>query len=367
MRQIVLASLACVLMCADGAQGQDDYQSELIVDGLEYPWSLAELPDGALLVTEKPGRLRLIEDGVLRAAAISGVPDVMHDGQGGLMDVVLHPDFASNQLVYLSWSAGAPRNNALKLGRGRLVGRDLVDFAEIFVATPRRQTNVHLGGRLVFLPDGSLLLGIGDGFDFREEAQRPTSHYGSFVHLNDDGTPIAGPFPGSAPGVFTIGHRNPQAVVIDPVTDEIYAHEHGPRGGDEINRLVEGENYGWPITTHGLDYTGALVTPFSEYPGMTDPLHVWVPSIAPAGMALYRGEMFPEWQGDLLVAALIAGDADLPTGHLRRVDLEAGVVVGESILLGEAEARLRDVRVASDGSVYVLTDAERGRLIRLFR
>ena len=320
-----------------------------------------------MLVTEKPGRLRLVGPGGLDPEPVTGVPDVLYSGQGGLLDVVLHPDFEENGWVYLTWSEGAPRDNTLHLGRARLDGHALAGLETLFEATPRRHTDVHYGGRLAFLPDGSLVLGVGEGFDYREQAQRPQTHLGSFVHLADDGRPLASPFADAAPGVFTIGHRNPQAVVFDPVSGRLYANEHGPRGGDEINVLVEGANYGWPIASHGVDYTGALVTPFQAYPGMTGPLHVWVPSIAPAGMTVYHGAMFPEWEGDLFVAALIPGDADVPSGHVRRVDIEDGAVAGEAVLLGGLEARIRDVRTGPDGAIWVLTDEENGRLVRLAR
>lgn len=364
MKHWVFAVLAAsVLSTAGFAQPRH----ETVVEGLEFPWSLAFLPDGRMLVTEKPGRLRVIDETGLRAEPVSGVPDVLYSGQGGLMDVVLHPDFATNQIIYLTWSEGEVRDNTLKLGRGRLDGMDLVGFEEIFAAQPRRNTNVHYGARLAFLPDNTLLLGIGDGFDHREEAQRPQTHYGSYVHLNADGSEIDGPFADAAPGVYTIGHRNPQAIAVDPVNGIVYSNEHGPRGGDEINILVEGRNYGWPIATHGVDYTGALVSPYTSYPGMEEPLLYWVPSIAPSSMAVYRGALFPEWEGDLLVTALIRGDAETASGHLRRIDLENGEVVGQDVLLGDVEARMRFVTVAPDGTIYLLTDEPEGQLIRLTR
>tara|TARA_R110000868_G_scaffold11644_6_gene56990 strand:+ start:82211 stop:83308 length:1098 start_codon:yes stop_codon:yes gene_type:complete len=364
MKHWVFAALAATTLSTAGLAEQ---RHETIVEGLDFPWSLAFLPDGRMLVTEKPGDLRVIDETGLRAEPVSGGPDVLYSGQGGLLDVVLHPDFATNQLVYLTWSEGEVRDNTLKLGRGRLEGMALVGFEEIFAAQPRRRTDVHYGARLAFLPDDTLLLGIGDGFDFREEAQRPGSHFGSYVHLNADGTAIPSSIADAAPGVYTIGHRNPQAIVVDPATGIVYSNEHGPRGGDEINILIEGRNYGWPIATHGVDYTGALVSPYSSYPGMEEPLLYWVPSIAPSSMAIYHGTMFPDWDGDLLVTALIHGDADVRSGHLRRIDLEDGVVVGQEILLGDVEARMRYVTVAPDGSVYVLTDEAEGQLIRLYR
>lgn len=364
MRHSILAALAATAL---GSAAYAEPRHETVTGGLEFPWSLAFLPDGRMLVTEKPGRLRVVEQGVLQAEPIAGVPDVLFSGQGGLLDVVLHPDFASNHLVYLTWSQGEPRDNTLKLGRGRLEGGALVDFEEIFTAQPRRHTDVHYGARLVFLPDNSLLLSIGDGFDYREQAQNPASHFGSYVHLQDDGTPLASPFPDAAPGVYTIGHRNPQGIARDPVTGIVYSNEHGPRGGDEINILVEGQNYGWPVATYGVDYTGALVTPYTSYPGMEEPLLYWVPSIAPSSMAVYHGAMFPDWDGDLLVTALIHGDAEVASGHLRRIDLENGDVVGQEILLGELQARMRNVAVGPDGSIYLLTDDLEGELIRLFQ
>ena len=360
-----IASAAMLLCLAAPAAAQTTLETR--VEGLEHPWSVAFLPDGRMLVTEKPGRLRIVGPDGLGADPVAGVPDVLYSGQGGLLEVALHPDFQTNRWVYLTWTEGTPRDNTLHLGRGELVDGELQNFRSLFEAQPRRRTDVHYGGRIAFLPDNSLLMGIGEGFDFREQAQNPATHFGSFVHLDETGAPLGGGFPGSAPGVYSIGHRNPQAVVRDPVTGTIYANEHGPQGGDEINILHEGENYGWPIASHGIDYTGALVTPFESYEGMTDPIRYWVPSIAPAGMAIYRGDMFPDWDGDLLVAALIPGDADVPSGHVRRVDLENGAVAGEEVLFGELEARIRDVRVGPDGAVWLLTDEDEGRLVRVSR
>ena len=368
MRLISLLALAGLLVSAPvSAQ-----TLETRVTDLEYPWSLAFLPDGRMLVTEKPGRLRIIDESGLVQTPVSGVPEVFYSGQGGLLDVVLSLDFETDGLVYLSWSGGSAGDNTLYLGRGRLEGDALVEFDVLFEAMPHRRTDVHYGGRMAMIPAeavqaATVVMGVGDGFDYREEAQNPGSYFGTFVHLRLDGQPAQRAVEDSAPGVISIGHRNPQAVVFDAQTGTLYAHEHGPRGGDEINVLATGNNYGWPITSHGVDYTGALVTPFETYDGMAEPLHIWTPSIAPAGMALYRGGVFPEWDGDLLVSALIPGDADVPSGHVRRIDLEDGRVVGEEILFGEIGARIRDVRVGPDGAVWLLTDEAEGRLIRVSR
>ena len=373
MRRILLASLAALLTAAPGAAQTETHsdlpagaQVESVVSGLEHPWGLAFLPDGDLLVTEKPGRLRWVREGALVETPVTGGPDVLYSGQGGLLDIALHPDFQTNRLVYLSWSAGEPRSNTLHLGRGRFEDGALTGFEEIFAAEPIRPTDVHYGARFAFLADGTILLGIGDGFDFREEAQRPASHYGAYVHLTQDGAPASQAVEGGAPGVYTIGHRNPQAVAVDRDTGIVWSNEHGPQGGDEINILRPGANYGWPIASFGVNYTGALVTPFDHYEGMEDPVHYWVPSIAPAGMAVYRGEMFPEWDGDLLVAALIAGDAD-GAGHVRRVDVEGETVRGEEVFLNQRGWRVRDVRVAPDGSIYILTDNGDDAIWRLSR
>lgn len=342
------------------------FETEILAEGLDYPWSVAELPGGEILITEKSGQLRWYREGRLQDGPVTGVPDVLYGGQGGLLDIVAHPRFTENRLVYLTWSEGQRRDNVLALGRARFENGQLLDLETIFVSTPRR-TDVHYGARLVFLGDGTILLGLGDGFDLREQAQVAGNHYGTFVHLDENGRPVASAIEDSAPGVFSIGHRNPQAVVVDPDTGAVYANEHGPQGGDEINLLIEGGNYGWPITSYGVDYTGALVTPFDTYPGMSEPILHWTPSIAPAGMAFYSGDMFPEWQGDLFVAALIAGDAPTASGHIRWVDLDDGQVVDQTVLLSEFEARFRDVRMASDGSLLAITDSDNGQLIRIYR
>lgn len=361
----VISSILALTLQAAGSE-TPDFETEILAEGLDYPWAIAELSAGEFLITEKPGALRWYHQGQLQPDPVSGTPSVLYGGQGGLLDIVAHPDYQTNQLVYLTWSEGAPRDNVLALGRARFEDGALVDLETLFTST-RRSTDVHYGARLAFMTDGTILLGLGDGFDLREQAQDPANHYGSFVHLDADGQPLPSSFDNAAPGVFTIGHRNPQAVVVDPQSGAVYAHEHGPQGGDEINRLVEGRNYGWPITSYGIDYTGALVTPFETYPGMTDPLVHWTPSLAPAGMAFYSGEMFPEWRGDLFVAALIPGEAPIASGHIRWVDLEDGQVVDQTVLLSAFEARFRDIRMASDGSLLAITDSDNGQLIRIYR
>ncbi|MBN4046560.1 PQQ-dependent sugar dehydrogenase [bacterium AH-315-P15] len=376
---LAIGSLAVFCILGSAALAQEPsapYQIETIAEGLEYPWSIAFLPSGDMLVTERPGRLRMLSsDGVL-SPAFGGVPEVYAEAQAGLFDVVLHPDFETTGWIYLAYAHGIRAANATRLVRARIDGTSLTDLEVLFTVSPTKATAAHYGGRILFLEDGTLVLTLGDGFDYRERAQHLSDHLGTFVRLNDDGSvPDDNPFvgvEGALPEIWTYGNRSPQGLVRDPITGVIYSHEHGPQGGDEINVMVPGANYGWPVVTYGLDYSGQIVTPYTEYPGMVDPLTYWVPSIAPTGLAIYRGQMFPEWDGDLFVGALIAGDAPPSDsgpvgGHVRRMDMEDGQIVGEEILFAEIDARIRDVRVAPDGSLYILTDEEDGRVLRIVR
>lgn len=336
---------------------------DTVVEDLEFPWSLAFLPDGAMLVTEKPGRLRLIRDGQLLTAPIAGVPEVFAEGQGGLLEVALHPRFAENRQIYLSYSAGTEAANRTTLARATFDGFALSNLQVLFEAAPAKEGGAHFGGRIQFLPDDTLLLTLGDGFTYRERAQELSADFGKIVRLTLDGQiPQDNPFVGRAGArgaIYTLGHRNVQAIARDPASGRIYAHEHGPRGGDEVNLLRPGANYGWPVITYGVDYSGAQISPFTEREGMEQPLVYWVPSIAPAGMVFYTGDLFPQWRGDLLVSAL-AGQ------HVRRVDLDdAGAVVGQMTLLADREERYRDIRQGPDGAIYLLTDAPDGALLRV--
>lgn len=332
---------------------------ETIASGLDRPWSMALLPGNAgVLVTERGGRLLHIAPGG-RPRAIAGVPVPHVAGQGGLFDVVLHPGFARNRLIYMSFAHGTARANATRIVRARLEGARLLDVRAIFTVTPAKDTPVHFGGRMAFLRDGSLVMTTGDGFDYREQAQTLVSGLGKIVRMDGDGRPLAGaPFPAS-PHVWSLGHRNPQGLAVDPVNGRLWAHEHGPRGGDEVNMIVRGGNYGWPVATFGQDYSGASISPFKRYTGMIDANVVWVPSIAPSGLAVYRGALWPGWQGDLIVGALAAQ-------QVRRIDVDAaGRVVGEARIFPGITARIRDVRVAPDGAVWLATDEAAGRVLRV--
>ncbi|MFU8878513.1 MAG: PQQ-dependent sugar dehydrogenase [Wenzhouxiangellaceae bacterium] len=342
----------------------EEYQITTIADDLANPWSIAWLPDGRALLTERAGRLRVIEDGVLLEPPVSGLPEIFVASQGGLFEVLPDPEFESNGWIYLSLVHGEASANATQVIRGRLHGLNLTDPEVLFTASPKKDTPVHFGGRMAFLPDGTLLIGLGDGFDYREQAQLLDNHFGKIVRINTDGSvPEDNPFvdtEGALPEIFSYGHRNIQGLVFDAETGLIWQHEHGPRGGDEVNIIRPGENYGWPLATHGIDYSGAMVSPWRSQPGMIDPTHVWTPSIAPAGMTLYRGEMFAEWNGSLLVSALV-------TRHVRVLAIDGQQVEDDRIILEEIGERLRDIRTAPDGSVWVLTDANPGKVLRIWR
>jgi glucose/arabinose dehydrogenase len=324
---------------------------------------MAFLPDGSMLVTERVGRLRLIKDGALLPQPIAGVPAVHTGGQAGLFDIILHPNFGQNRVVYLTYAAGTTAANGTQVARARFDGSTLQDLQVIFKAVPLKGMNNHYGGRMAFLPDGTFALTIGEGFEYREKAQDLSSDLGKIVRLNEDGSvPQDNPFIGRAsvrPEIYTLGHRNEQGLAFDAPSGRLYETEHGPRGGDELNIIVAHRNYGWPVITYGRDYSGAYVSPYTQRAGLEQPVLYWTPSIAPSGLAVYRGDKFPAWRGDLFVGALAFR-------HLRRVHLdERGNVVNQEELLNDLHWRIRDVRVAPDGYLYVCTDEDDGRVLRL--
>jgi glucose/arabinose dehydrogenase len=344
---------------------------ETVVEGLEQPWGMAWLPDGTLLVTERPGRLRVVRDGRLEPQPVTGLPAVLAHGQGGLLDVAVHPRFADNALVYVTYSHGTPEANRTRVARARLVGRELRDVRTIFEVQQAKPGGAHFGSRLAWLPDGTLLVSIGDGGNpptsldgrlIRENAQDLASHLGKVVRLRDDGTPaVDNPFAkgagAAAPVVWTLGHRNVQGLAWDPFRRTVWATEHGALGGDELNRLVAGGNYGWPTVSRTREYRGG--TPVGAPPpraGMSEPALLWEVAVAPSGLAVYDGSAFPQWRGDLFSGSLMGAD-------VRRLDLDdAGRIVGETAL--RVGARVRDVRAGPDGFLYVLTDERAGRLLR---
>ena len=333
---------------------------QTIVDDLHHPWAMTFLPDGRLLVTERRGRLWLVDPDSGAREEVGGTPTVEHRNQGGLLDVALHPRFAETGWVYLTWAGRCGDGNASHLGRGRLEGDRLVAFETLFVATPCVDSGIHFGSRLAFDPDGHLFMTVGDRGE-RERAQDLTDHNGSVLRLRDDGrVPSDNPFVGredAQPAIYSYGHRNPQGATVHPDTGRLWIHEHGPRGGDEINLPLAGENFGWPIQTYGREYYGPEIAP-DEVAGVIGPIHHWTPSIAPSGMTFYHHDAVAEWQGSLFVGALAKR-------HLARLQVRGDEVLAEERWLAGRDWRIRDVEVGPDGALWVLTDHADGRLLRL--
>ncbi len=341
-----------------------------ILENLEHPWGLTWLPDGNLLITERSGRLRIARDGVLDPTPISGLPaDIFAENQGGLLDIAVHPRFNENRLVYFSYSHGTTSANRTRIARATFDANSLSNWQVIFEVSQTKDRGQHFGSRLVWLPDETLLASIGDGGNppiqldgelIRQQAQNLDSHLGKVIRINDDGSiPEDNPFANdavAAPEVWSYGHRNMQGLAFDPTTNQVWATEHGARGGDEVNRLEAGANYGWPVATHSREYSGGLISPETSLPGMMDPKVIWTPSIAPSGLAVYTGDSFPAWQGDLFAGGLVSQDIR----HLE-VDDAGNLVTETSIAIGQ---RVRDVQQGPDGLLYVLTDESNGQLIR---
>ena len=364
----LLAALLCAACAAPVAQAQsfasDEHSFRIVklVEQLSNPWGLAFLPDGRMLITERPGRLRIVKDGKLDPRPVSGVPDVAEVGQGGLLDVAIHPKFADNGLVYLAYSARGADGIGTEVARGRLDGGKLEAVQVIFRQQPKGGSGRHFGSRLVFDRAGLLYITLGDRAE-QERAQRPEDHAGSVIRLHDDGrVPADNPFvgkPGWKPEKYTLGNRNMQGAALHPVTGLLWTHEHGPQGGDEVNVIRPGVNYGWPVITYGANYgIGTKIGEGTAKSGMAQPLHVWTPSIAPSGMAFYTGERFPRWRGNLFVGAL-------RDQMLVRLVLDGEKVLREERLLKGRLGRIRDVRNGPDGYLYLLTDESFGVLARL--
>ena len=334
-----------------------------VVEGLEYPWGLAFLPDGRMLVTERPGRLRIVgKDGTLEPQPVAALPAIAAHGQGGLLDVALHPRFPQNGLVYLSYAARGDGGVGTEVARGKLAGNRLEEVQVIFRQQPKGSSGNHFGSRLVFDRDGFLYITLGDRGEM-ERAQKADDHAGSVIRLHDDGrVPADNPFVGKLgwkPEKYTLGNRNMQGAALHPRTGLLWTHEHGPQGGDEINVIRPGVNYGWPVITYGVQYVvGTRIGEGTQKAGMAQPLHYWVPSIAPSGMAFYTGDRFPGWRGDLFVGAL-------RDQMLVRLTLDGEKVVSEERMLKNVLGRIRDVRNGPDGFLYLLTDESNGVLARI--
>lgn len=354
---------------APGVATTGTLSSAVIASGLENPWGLAALPDGRWLVTEKPGRLRIVGSDGQIGAPIAGVPVVDAKGQGGLLDVILGPDFARDRMIYFSYAQPREGGNGTAVARARLSddGTRLENLQVIFQVAQTYDGDKHYGSSLAFAPDGKLYITIGERSDKpkRPDAQNLGTHHGKVLRINADGTvPQDNPFvgrDGALPQNFTYGHRNPQGIAIQPGTGAVWTIEHGTRGGDELNLIKPGNNYGWPIAGYGIEYSGEAISGMANSAeGTVQPVYYWDPVIAPGGMTFYEGEMFPEWKGNALIGGL-AGQ------HLVRLVIENDKVVGEERLLTGLGERIRDVAVAADGAVWVVTDEEDGKLVRLSR
>ena len=362
-----------VLMVSVSAVGKDPVSVALsekqafrvvtLVAGLENPWSMAFLPDGRMLVTERDGRMRLVsQDFKLDAQSVEGLPEVVARGQGGLFDVVLHPDYPSNGWIYWSYNAPGAGGWGTAMARGKLQGKRMTEVQVLFSMLPKTRTAQHFGGRIVFDKSHHVYLTLGDRGE-KERAQRLDDHAGSVIRLHDDGrVPADNPFSGRAgtkPEKWTLGSRNLQGAALHPGTGVLWTHEHGPQGGDEVNVMRAGRNYGWPVITYGVNYGfGTAIGEGTAKAGLEQPLKVWVPSIGPSGMAFVDSPRFPAWQGNLLVGALRGQ-------MLVRLELRGEAVVREERLLEGELGRVRDVRVAPDGFIYLLTDNSDRSLVRL--
>lgn len=372
MRRSLIALTVLVIGCAPSGPAQrspnprpieNALRVDTVASGLVNPWGLELLSDGRMLVTERPGRLRIVErDGKL-SAPLTGVPAVFAQGQGGLLDVALDPDFASNNVIYLSYAEPGPAGTAgTAVARARLGATGLENVNVVYRQEPKMAGGNHFGSRIAFRRDGTMFITQGDRFGYRDQAQNLTSDLGKIVRINRDGTiPRDNPFVGRAntrPEIWSYGHRNVQAAAMDPATDQLWTVEHGAAGGDELNHPEAGKNYGWPVITYGHDYNGMPIGEGAVKEGMEQPVYYWDPVIAPSGMVFYTGDKFPEWKGNIFVGGLASN-------ALVRLVLENGRVVKEERYLHELHERIRDVRQGDDGFIYLITDNTNGRVLRV--
>jgi aldose sugar dehydrogenase len=360
MRATLFAVLLGLVLQAQAAEPK----AVSVARGLANPWAVAFLPDGRFLVTERAGRLRIIERDGRLGEPVAGLPAVDSGGQCGLLDVVLDPKFADNAWVYWSYAEAGDGGNGTAVARGKLQGNRLTEVQVIFRQLPKVSSQLHCGSRLAFAPDGRLFVVLGDRFSRKEDAQTLDNHLGKVVRIEADGkVPADNPFvttPGARPEIWSLGHRNMQGAALHPQTGELWASEHGPQGGDELNRVLPGRNYGWPLLTYGRNYgTGTRIGEEGPKPGFEQPLKVWLPlSVAPSGMTFLTSERYPGWKGSLFLGTL-RGEV------LLRLELDGTTVVKEERLLGAANSRIRDVRQGPDGYLYILTDSADGQLQRL--
>ena len=367
----IVVCVFCILLISVGvsADERQEFESlngrfavEVVVSGLKHPWGMAFVSADEILVTERGGDLRLIENGRLEPRPVSGLPKIAgNSGQGGLLDIALDPNFSANRRLCISYAAEGEGGRGTDIACGQYQGGEIQNIQVIFRSSPKSDSGRHFGSRLVFA-GGYLFATLGDR-GIRPQAQDVTAHPGSVIRLFEDGSvPSDNPFvttPGAKPEIFTLGNRNPQGLVVHPVTGDLWMHEHGPRGGDELNRVIRGANYGWPVISYGQEYfLPKAVGEGTHKEGMEQPLHYWVPSIAPSGMAFYTGQDFPQWQGNLFIGSL-------KFQELVRLELQNGKVVTDERLLGREYGRIRDVRMGPDGHLYFLTDSPDAQLLKI--
>jgi len=331
---------------------EQEYAVLKVAEGFDSPWAMEFLPNGDILVTERAGRIRIVRDGTLLAESITGVPAVYHAGQGGLLDIMLDENFASNRKLYLSFAHGDRRGNATRLISATLRNDELTEQKILFTASPLKDTAHHYAARIAQLEDNTLLLSVGDGFDYREQAQELDNHLGKIIRIDQNGdAPKDNPFignPTAKPEIWSYGHRNHQALLVANGT--VYENEHGPQGGDEVNVIKRGQNYGWPVITRGIDYNGAQITPYTEYQGMQQPMVDWTPSIAPSSMAFHQGNLYV---------------TSLAEGSIRQLAIDGDKIIDQGIVFPELSERLRDIVSGPDGSLYVLTDGQSAKLLKI--
>ncbi|HWO42951.1 MAG TPA: PQQ-dependent sugar dehydrogenase [Candidatus Eisenbacteria bacterium] len=375
LRRIALAAFTAAFLLSMSAAAQSQAprspqpkpingpKVETVARGLEHPWALAFLPDGRMLVTERPGRMRIVtRDGRL-SEPLGNVPKVVARGQGGLLDVTLDPRFSENRILYISYAEAGEGNVAgTAVARARLGDGRLEDVNVIYRQTPKVRGGNHFGSRIVFARDGTMFVTQGDRFGYREQAQDLSSGLGKIVRINPDGSvPKDNPFVGrkdARPEIWSYGHRNIQAAALEPQTGRLWTAEHGARGGDELNHPEAGKNYGWPVITYGVDYSGLRIGEGTAKPGMEQPVYYWDPVIAPSGMIFYSGSAFPDWKGSVFIGSLTPG-------LLVRLVLEGGKVTREERYLAALDERIREVQEGPDGLIYLLTDSRDGRILRL--
>lgn len=349
----------CLLLFSNSSFSS--YQFETVLDNLDDAWSFVFLSEDKILYTEMPGKLKIASLSDKTIKNIDNVPSVQYSGQGGLSEVALDPEFESNQKIYFSYSSKNKNGKStLFLSSAELRKNALVNSRVIFKANAPRRSPVHLGAKIAFLKDGTLLLASGDGFDHREQAQTLDNHFGKIIRINKDGSiPKDNPFiniGNALPEIYSYGHRNMQGLVVTR-SGKVYEHEHGPKGGDEMNLVEPSLNYGWPAITYGIDYSGAVISPFTEKEGMEQPLLHWTPSIAPSDMIFYEGNVYPELKDSFLVTALVSKD-------VKKVTFKNGIDSQET-LFSELDIRLRNIQASPGGIIYLLTDGPNGKLIKV--